>query len=523
MTSTALAQSPLRTRVRRGLSELVLVLALYGGYSLTRLIADDSPGPAVARAHRILNLERFFGLDIEATVNGWFIDNSTLGLMGSYYYASAHYLVTGVVLVWLWRRGSADLPARPGWRWCVATMMALALYLLLPTAPPRFVEGFTDVLRLSAAHGWWSSDASAPKGMGGYTNELAAFPSMHAGWALWVAFVVQLEVRRRWVRGPRLGARRHHRRRSSSEPATTGPRRGGGLGRGGGRPGRRLPAARGRLHALLTGAGEASQRLAHHRRVGRRPHRRQARAQEGAVARGHQPRVEHGHDAPVRRGPDQPAGALGQQQRGVGRGHLHEAVAAGLVGGALPRRHQRVVGARERDPVDDHQLAGVAGDVETLPQRQGAEQAGVRVTDELLGQLGQLRLALGERGEVRQPLADHLGGPLGGAARGEQPQRAALRGVDQLDDLVELRARRARRDPAGAGARRRRGWPACRSRRVSPRRARATGGRRRARRARPTGRVVHALGGLEPHRRRHRREVAAEHQGGGGEDRGLVR
>ena len=151
-------------------------------------------------AHELFQLAKnfFFGLDIEATVNGWFIDNSTLGLMGSYYYASAHYLVTGVVLIWLWRRGSQVYqPARMAL--VVATMLALALYLLLPTAPPRFVEGFTDVLRLSAAHGWWSSDASAPKGMGGYTNELAAFPSMHAGWALWVAFVVQLEVRRRWV------------------------------------------------------------------------------------------------------------------------------------------------------------------------------------------------------------------------------------------------------------------------------------------------------------------------------------
>ena len=132
MTSTALAPSPLRTRVRRGLSELMLVLALYGGYSLTRLIADDSPGPAVARAHRILNLERFFGLDIEATVNGWFIDNSTLGLMGSYYYASAHYLITGVLLVWLWRSGPKIYqPARAAL--VVATLLALALYLLVPT------------------------------------------------------------------------------------------------------------------------------------------------------------------------------------------------------------------------------------------------------------------------------------------------------------------------------------------------------------------------------------------------------
>ncbi len=198
MTSTTLTAPMLRTRVRRGLSELLLVLALYGGYSVTRLFADDSPGPAVARAHRILGLERFLGLDLEATVNGWFINNPAIGLLGSYYYASAHYLITGAVLVWLWRCGPKIYqPARAAL--VVATFLALALYLLVPTAPPRFVDGFTDVLRLSAAHGWWSSDASAPRGMGGYTNELAAFPSMHAGWALWVAWVVQREATRRWV------------------------------------------------------------------------------------------------------------------------------------------------------------------------------------------------------------------------------------------------------------------------------------------------------------------------------------
>jgi len=93
----------------------------------------------------------------------------------------------------------------------------------------------------------------------------------------------------------------------------------------------------------------------------------------------------------------------------VGGGHLHEAVAARLVGRALPRRHQRVVGSGERDPVDDHQLARLAGHVEALPQAQRPEQARVRVLDELPRQLGQLRVALGERGQVRQPGA-YLGG-----------------------------------------------------------------------------------------------------------------
>ena len=39
------------------------------------------------------------------------------------------------------------------------------------------------------------------------------------------------------------------------------------------------------------------------------------------VAGGDQPRVEHRDHAAVAEPPDQPAGALGEQQRGVGRGH----------------------------------------------------------------------------------------------------------------------------------------------------------------------------------------------------------
>ena len=66
------------------------------------------------------------------------------------------------------------------------------------------MDGYVDVLQLSSAHGWWGGEASAPRGLGGYTNQLAAFPSMHAGWALWVAWVLQREVRNRPVPLPAL-------------------------------------------------------------------------------------------------------------------------------------------------------------------------------------------------------------------------------------------------------------------------------------------------------------------------------
>ena len=182
-----------------GLAELALVVGVYVAYSLTRLVADESVAPAAQRARELVRVERWGGLDLETWLNRLFVDHGWLGVAGSFYYATAHYLVTGAVLVWLWRRGpEAYLPARRAL--VFATAVALVLYVLVPMAPPRLMDGYVDVLQLSSAHGWWGGEASAPRGLGGYTNQLAAFPSMHAGWALWVAWVLQREVRNRPVR-----------------------------------------------------------------------------------------------------------------------------------------------------------------------------------------------------------------------------------------------------------------------------------------------------------------------------------
>ena len=194
----------------------------------------------------------------------------------------------------------------------------------------------------------------------------------------------------------------------------------------------------------------------------------------------------------------------------MGRGDLHEAVAAGLVGRALPGRHQRVVGARERDPVDDHQLAGLTGHVEALPQRERAEQAGVRVVHELPRQLGQLGVALGERGQVRQPLAHRLGRGLGGPAGGEQAERAPVGGVHQLRDLLERgldESVAARRREVAGDVQDRLLAVVERRAHVEPAPRQHTVGALRDVRTR---RRHDALGRPQPHRRRHRVEVAAE-------------
>src|SRR3954452_9025816 len=186
-------------RWARGVFELLLILALWVVYSLARLLADTNMAPALDRANELLHVESVMGIQWEVPLNQLFSDHRVVGLVGSYWYASLHYVVTAAVLVWLWRLGADRYgPARRAL--VIGTLLGLAAYLMMPTAPPRFLSGYVDVLSLHAADGWWGGDASAPRGLGGLTNELAAFPSLHAGWSLWVALSLQVYATRKWVR-----------------------------------------------------------------------------------------------------------------------------------------------------------------------------------------------------------------------------------------------------------------------------------------------------------------------------------
>lgn len=198
-TAPALARQRTKSRWVRAAFELTLIMALWVFYSLARLLADTSLKPALDRANDLLHIEDLLGISWEVPLNQLFTDHRVLGLAGSYWYATLHYVVTAAVLVWLWRLGADRYgPARRAL--VFGTLLGLAAYLLMPTAPPRFIGGYVDVLSLHAADGWWGADASAPRGLGGLTNELAAFPSLHAGWSLWVALALQVYATRKWVR-----------------------------------------------------------------------------------------------------------------------------------------------------------------------------------------------------------------------------------------------------------------------------------------------------------------------------------
>lgn len=188
---SALVRAAVRNpRLRRGVIELTFLSILYVGYSASRLLASNDFQSARGRAVDLLHFEKDWRIAFEQPLNDLFADHDLVGLFGSFWYATTHYVVTAAILIWLYRRGAGQyVTARRAL--VVATVIGLAFYLLIPTAPPRLIDGsYVDILSQHAQAGWWGADASAPRGLGNITNELAAFPSLHAGWALWCALVL---------------------------------------------------------------------------------------------------------------------------------------------------------------------------------------------------------------------------------------------------------------------------------------------------------------------------------------------
>lgn len=174
----------------RGLRELLILLALYVAYSLTRTLANPDLGAARRRAAELFDAEGMLGLAFESGLNQWVSDIAWLGAGMSFWYAALHYLVTPLALLWLYSRHPARY-VRARTAVVIASALALIGYVLVPTAPPRLMpSGFVDTLARYADVGWWSEHASAPEGFGHLTNELAAMPSLHVGWAVWVAWAL---------------------------------------------------------------------------------------------------------------------------------------------------------------------------------------------------------------------------------------------------------------------------------------------------------------------------------------------
>lgn len=166
--------------------EILLGLALFGVY----LLVQSWPLPgnaarAMANGQAILSLERSLGTDFELPMNLWLADAGWLRVLANYEYAFTYVVTTLIVLAWLFvRRPEVYRWARDSF--ALLNLLALGCFWLYPVAPPRLLPdaGFVDTVRLSGTWGSWGSP------MVDNANQLAAMPSLHIGWAVWVSVVL---------------------------------------------------------------------------------------------------------------------------------------------------------------------------------------------------------------------------------------------------------------------------------------------------------------------------------------------
>ncbi|WP_367319571.1 phosphatase PAP2 family protein [Streptomyces sp. HUAS ZL42] len=173
--------------------EFLLVAGLFLVYKLGRQLATGHTGEAFHNAHRVWDFERAVRLPGEGAVQSVLLHGDTLAHIANTYYATVHFPATVAFLVWLYLRR----PAHYVWARRVlaaVTAAALVVHLVFPLAPPRMLAatGLVDTARL------YGPSVYGPPQSDHVSNQFAAMPSLHFGWALMVAIGLIVATRSRW-------------------------------------------------------------------------------------------------------------------------------------------------------------------------------------------------------------------------------------------------------------------------------------------------------------------------------------
>ncbi|MFC8245879.1 phosphatase PAP2 family protein [Streptomyces chartreusis] len=183
---TAIARPPL-------VRELLLVAGLFVVYKFGRRLATGHTAEAFRNADRVWDLERTLRLPGEGSVQNLLLHGDTLIHLANTYYATVHFPATVAFLVWLYLRR----PTHYVWARRVlaaVTAAALLVHLTFPLAPPRMpaATGLVDTGQVYGPSVYGSPQTDH------LSNQFAAMPSLHFGWALMVAIGLIVATRSRW-------------------------------------------------------------------------------------------------------------------------------------------------------------------------------------------------------------------------------------------------------------------------------------------------------------------------------------
>jgi hypothetical protein len=187
------ARRPRGPQIKRALREILLVGLLFLAYKVGRVVADGHVEIAMANARDVWHLERVLHLPSEFALQHAALSHGWLVRVANCYYAYVHFPVTAACLIWMYvRRPDRYLRTRRMLAWLTAA--ALVVHLVMPLAPPRMLTavGMVDTGELFGPEVYGSPSSDT------LTNQYAAMPSLHVGWALAVAIALIGATRGRW-------------------------------------------------------------------------------------------------------------------------------------------------------------------------------------------------------------------------------------------------------------------------------------------------------------------------------------
>jgi PAP2 superfamily len=172
-------------------TEIAIMSSLYSVWRLARVLPLAHTEGAIARARQIDRLQHNLHMPTELSLQHFVLRHDWLARFSNYYYAVVHVPALIAFLVWLFVRHRDKYSQ---WRNPLAVLTAFCVIIrFVRVAPPRFLPdlGYID---LSTHYGL---SLYGPVGTG-VSDQFAAMPSIHVGWAAVVSFGIVAVSTSRW-------------------------------------------------------------------------------------------------------------------------------------------------------------------------------------------------------------------------------------------------------------------------------------------------------------------------------------
>ncbi len=190
----ALPQARSRLRTRWWVEALTIGWLCWVYDAITNL-APLRLHAALAHGSDILSLERSLHIDPEHALDRWLAGHHTLGVLLSYYYDNAHFIVTLGLLGFLWWR-RADIYRAAAQRARARQRARVRRLLAVPRGPAAHAARVRGRRRRDVTRSARGTPARWPSA----ANQFAAMPSLHIAWAVWCTIALWQITARRWVR-----------------------------------------------------------------------------------------------------------------------------------------------------------------------------------------------------------------------------------------------------------------------------------------------------------------------------------